>query len=180
MTTREKLAIQFEGAVRDVSGVGLSLGVWAGRGDWSTMRRQARDAAGQRALADLASALDRLHAVQARLAAAITNEDEALLDDFAWQVLQRCRETMTIHYGRPAVDWPVPEQLAVALVTDDDRHLRRLGYTRQQAIDNVTRAMTEPPQDTDAWVRTIRDLLTESGPANPRPDAEAADTDDAP
>lgn len=58
-------------AATAVSAVGMSLGMWAGRGAWASVSDAARDKAGIRALAELDTAIGELAAVRDRLAAAV-------------------------------------------------------------------------------------------------------------
>lgn len=66
---RQALARDFERVAH--SSVGLSLGQWAGRGDWSSLSQATRDEAGQRALAALDARIAALAGYRARLAAAL-------------------------------------------------------------------------------------------------------------
>jgi hypothetical protein len=64
------------------SGVGMPLGMWAGRGDWAALPPAARDRAGARALNELNDAITALVAARDRLATAVvtiveTDSDQA-------------------------------------------------------------------------------------------------------
>jgi hypothetical protein len=57
----------------------MSLGQWAGRGDWAQFSQESRDRAGIRALDGITAAIDELTAFRERLAAAVlatTSEQE--------------------------------------------------------------------------------------------------------
>lgn len=69
---RLDLALEFE-RLSNV-GVGLSLGVWAGRGDWASMSQGYRDQHGQRSLTKLDDHIARLTEFRERLAAAVAGD----------------------------------------------------------------------------------------------------------
>lgn len=71
---RLELARRFERA-SFASGVGVSLGVWAGRGDWASMSESARNNSGHRALTELDQLLAQLTDFRQELAAAVQPGD---------------------------------------------------------------------------------------------------------
>jgi hypothetical protein len=58
--------------------------------------------------------------------------------------------------GHPDPTWPLGEQLAVALVLDDDEFLQAAGLTRQQAIRRLDWDVTS---DAEAWIADVRAIL---------------------
>lgn len=73
--TRLHLSREFESLSSAVAlNVGLSLGVWAGRGDWAGCAQAHKDREGHRALAELDARLARLAAFREQLAAEVTGE----------------------------------------------------------------------------------------------------------
>ena len=60
------------------------------------------------------------------------------------------------HGGHPDPTWPLGEQLAVALVLDDDEFLQAAGCTRQQAIRRLDWDITD---DAEAWIADVRAIL---------------------
>lgn len=75
--------------------------------------------------------------------------------DFTTNVLGRARWTRS-HGGHPDPTWPLGEQLAVALVLDDDEFLQAAGCTRQQAIRRLDWDITD---DAEAWIADVRAIL---------------------
>jgi hypothetical protein len=63
---RLALAREFE-KMTATPGVGLSLGVWAGRGDWASMPQTSKGEAGRRALTELDGLIERLAEFRGRL-----------------------------------------------------------------------------------------------------------------
>ena len=82
------------------------------------------------------------------------------LDAFGQTVAAHCRWAMDHNRGDPHKAWPVPLQLAVALVLGNHLYLKDMGdgpgYSPQQALTLLFQGMTHPPADADAWVRAIR------------------------
>lgn len=60
-------ALAWGSAVRSAEIVSMGLGVWAGRGDWSSCSVEARDTAGVEALASIDKALAELQAVREQI-----------------------------------------------------------------------------------------------------------------
>ena len=75
--------------------------------------------------------------------------------DFTTNVLNRARWARS-HGGHPDPTWPLGEQLAVALVLDDDEFLQAAGCTRQQAIRRLDWDITD---DAEAWIADVRAIL---------------------
>ena len=75
--------------------------------------------------------------------------------DFTTNVLDRARWARS-HGGHPDPTWPLGEQLAVALVLDDDEFLQAAGCTRQQAIRQLDWDITD---DAEAWIADVRAIL---------------------
>jgi hypothetical protein len=75
--------------------------------------------------------------------------------DFTGNVLGRARWARS-HGGHPDPTWPLEEQLAVALVMDDDEFLQAAGWTRQQAIRRLDWDMAG---DAEAWITDVRAIL---------------------
>jgi hypothetical protein len=75
--------------------------------------------------------------------------------DFTAHVLHRARWVRR-HGGHPDPAWPLGEQLAVALVLDDDEFLQAAGCTRQQAIRRLEWDITG---DAEAWITDVRAIL---------------------
>ena len=75
--------------------------------------------------------------------------------DFTTNVLDRARWARG-HGGHPDPTWPLGEQLAVALVLDDDPFLQAAGCTRQQAIRRLDWDITG---DAEAWIADVRAIL---------------------
>jgi hypothetical protein len=71
---RLALARKFE-TVSSTSGVGLSLGVWAGRGDWAATSAAHRDREGRRALAELDQLIANLTEFRRQLAAVVEPDE---------------------------------------------------------------------------------------------------------
>ena len=74
---------------------------------------------------------------------------------FTTNVLNRARWIRS-HGGHPDPTWPLGEQLAVALVLDDDEFLQAAGCTRQQAIKRLDWDITG---DAEAWIADVRAIL---------------------
>jgi hypothetical protein len=75
--------------------------------------------------------------------------------DFTTNVLDRARWARS-HGGHPDPTWPLGEQLAVALVLDDDEFLQAAGCTRQQAIMRLDWDITD---GAEAWITDVRAIL---------------------
>lgn len=75
--------------------------------------------------------------------------------DFTTNVRNRARWARS-HGGHPDPTWPLGEQLAVALVLDDDEFLQTAGCTRQQAISRLDWDITD---DAEAWIADVRAIL---------------------
>lgn len=71
---RLALAKAFDKA--SINGVGMSLGMWAGRGDWGSCSTASRDRAGHRALTDLDELIGRLTEFRQQLADATSPQRE--------------------------------------------------------------------------------------------------------
>jgi hypothetical protein len=71
--TRRDLALEFE-RLSYSSGVGLLLGVWAGRGDYASFSQEHRAREGHRALTELDDQIARLSAFRQRLNGVLTAE----------------------------------------------------------------------------------------------------------
>ncbi len=95
-------------------------------------------------------------------------------DEFAEDVLRRCRWAQANNDGHPSGAWSTGEQLAVALVLRDREHLAAMDYTPTQAAQRVLGGMYNPPADFNAWLTGIRTALA-TLPAAAR---ECADHDD--
>ncbi|MPZ66664.1 MAG: hypothetical protein GEU83_14525 [Pseudonocardiaceae bacterium] len=80
-------------------------------------------------------------------------------DPFAADIAHRARIARAHHDGHPSGAWSTGEQLAVALVLRDARHLEAMGYTPQQAAQRVLDGMVNPPADLTAWLDGIRAAL---------------------
>lgn len=74
---------------------------------------------------------------------------------FTTNVINRARWIRS-HGGHPDPAWPLGEQLAVALVLDDNEFLQAAGCTRQQAIRRLDRDITG---DVEAWIADVRAIL---------------------
>ncbi len=74
---------------------------------------------------------------------------------FTTNVINRARWIRS-HGGHPDPAWPLGEQLAVALVLDDDEFLQAAGCTRQQAIRRLDWDITG---DAEAWIADVRAIL---------------------
>jgi len=75
--------------------------------------------------------------------------------DFTTHVLDRARWARR-HGGHPDPTWPLGEQLAVALVLDDDEFLQAAGCTRQEAIRRLDWDITD---GAEAWITDVRAIL---------------------
>jgi hypothetical protein len=67
---RDAVRREYERVCHALSGVGLSLSMWSGRGDWATCSAASRDQAGTRAVRDLEAAIGQLREVHEELACA--------------------------------------------------------------------------------------------------------------
>src|SRR5258706_12929322 len=85
---------------------------------------------------------------------------DRVLDEFAADVLRRCRWAQAHNGGHPSCAWSTGEQLAVALVLGDREHLTGMDYTPTQAAQRVLGGMANPPTDINAWLAAIRTGLT--------------------
>ena len=74
---------------------------------------------------------------------------------FTTNVINRTRWIRS-HGGHPDPAWPLGEQLAVALVLDDDEFLQAAGCTRQQAIRRLDWDITG---GAEAWIADVRAIL---------------------
>jgi hypothetical protein len=74
---------------------------------------------------------------------------------FTTNVINRARWIRS-HGGHPDPAWPLGEQLAVALVLDDDEFLQAAGCTRQQAIKRLDWDITA---GAEAWIADVRAIL---------------------
>lgn len=102
-------------------------------------------------------AKDALHsALKGRDGSDPGHEDSSVLDEFAVDIVGRCRWARQHNDGHPSLAWSTGEQLAVALVLRDRTHLDELGYTVQQAAQRVHGGMAAPPADFGAWIDGIR------------------------
>lgn len=72
----DRLALARAFDMASSNGVGMSLGVWAGRGDWATCSQASRDEAGQDALAKLDELITNLNQYRQRLADAVAPTDQ--------------------------------------------------------------------------------------------------------
>lgn len=81
------------------------------------------------------------------------------LDRFANDVLARCRWALAHNNGHPNGAWSTGEQLAVALVLRDHRHLAAMDYTVKDAAERVAGGMWSPPRDMNQWLAAIRIAL---------------------
>lgn len=70
---RLRIATEFDSAV--ANGVGMSLGAWAGRGDWARTSDDFRTSAGRRALTEIEELIYRLTVYRAGLACAVFGDD---------------------------------------------------------------------------------------------------------
>jgi hypothetical protein len=78
---------------------------------------------------------------------------------FTTNVINRARWIRS-HGGHPDPAWPLGEQLAVALVLDDDEFLQAAGCTRQQAIKRLDWDLTgDATGDAEAWIADVRAIL---------------------
>jgi hypothetical protein len=84
------------------------------------------------------------------------------LDDFALDVLRRCRWARAHNDARPSGAWSTGEQLAVALVLNDHETLAELDYAWAQAAQRVADGMWSPPADFNAWLGAMRAALDEA------------------
>lgn len=75
MTDRESIAHAHTLAANAAGAVGMPLGMWAGRGVYSTFTAEARRRAGRQAFEHLDAALVELHAVRDRLAEMLSAEE---------------------------------------------------------------------------------------------------------
>lgn len=80
-------------------------------------------------------------------------------DGFGADVLRRCRWARRYNDGHPSCAWSTGEQLAVALVLRDRRHLAERGYTPREAAQRVYGGMTAPPADFKKWLDDLRAQL---------------------
>jgi hypothetical protein len=83
-------------------------------------------------------------------------------DEFAQDVLRRCRWAQINNHGHPSGVWSTGEQLAVALVLHDHEHLEAMDYTPTEAAQRVLDGMLDPPADVNAWLAAIRVELSRS------------------
>jgi len=88
------------------------------------------------------------------------------LDESAERVLDLCRQAQQNHDGHPSPTWSTWQQLAVALVLNDEAGLRSRGYSVQEATRSVVEGMLRPPADFDAWLATIRAALAAGSPTS--------------
>lgn len=81
------------------------------------------------------------------------------LDDYAQDILHRCR--LAKHHGGLGEygSWSQREQLAVALVLSDRWYLAQVGFTVIEAAQYVADGMVPPPADMRIWVQQLRDEL---------------------
>lgn len=77
----------------------------------------------------------------------------------AVDILGRARSAIANHSGHPYGGWSMREQLAVALVLEDQEHLADMGYTTTQAEQAVADGMYFPPADMPAFLTDIRAQL---------------------
>lgn len=115
---------------------------------------------------DLAAQHERLRAVlqageRGDFAAVSISMDPAaiVLDDYAEDVLARCRWARAHNDGHPRGVWSTGEQLAVALVLRDHEHLTAMGYTSTQAAQRVIGDTGMPAEQIPAWLAAIRGAL---------------------
>ena len=76
--------------------------------------------------------------------------------------LQRARWARKHNDSHPSGAWSTGEQLAVALVLDDQDHLAGMQYTAAEAASRVTGGMYFPIADLDAWLADVRGQLDEN------------------
>ena len=79
----------------------------------------------------------------------------------AADILGRARSAIANHGGHPYGGWSMREQLAVALVLDDQDHLADMDYTTEQAERAVADGMYFPPADMTGFLAGIRTQLRE-------------------
>ncbi|QSB14560.1 hypothetical protein JQS43_24315 [Natronosporangium hydrolyticum] len=83
----------------------------------------------------------------------------ATLDRFATDVLARCRWALAHNNGHPNRAWSTGQQLAVALVLRDRKHLAAMDCTITEAAQQVAAGMWSPPRDMNQWLAAIRTAL---------------------
>nr|CEL19691.1 hypothetical protein [Kibdelosporangium sp. MJ126-NF4]CTQ96916.1 hypothetical protein [Kibdelosporangium sp. MJ126-NF4] len=83
-------------------------------------------------------------------------DDAAVLDEFARDILGRCRIAIRDYGGRVNPAWSTGEKLAVALVLRDKATVDEMGYSVREAAERVAGGMWSPPRDMKAWLDTIR------------------------
>lgn len=76
------------------------------------------------------------------------------LDDFAKDILNKCRIAVRRRYISPA--WSHGEQAAVAVVTRDREWCTENNYTAQEAAARAAAGLPVPTVDFSAWIDAIR------------------------
>jgi hypothetical protein len=82
------------------------------------------------------------------------------LDAFGRRIATLCQWAIEFNQGDPVGEWPVDEQIAVALVLGNHEYLQNMGpgpgYTPAQAAHRLWSGMAQPPADLDAWITATR------------------------
>jgi hypothetical protein len=81
------------------------------------------------------------------------------LDAFGAVVCRRAALARRRHGGHPSRAWSTDEQVAVALVLRDHRHLQAIGFSLTGAWARLAATMPDPPRDFAAWADRIRSEL---------------------
>lgn len=83
------------------------------------------------------------------------------------ELLDKCRSAVANHDGHPYGGWSSREQLAVALVLNDQETLTEWAVTALGAIQMVRDGMVNPPADLASWLQEIRIQLIREGTVVP-------------
>lgn len=79
------------------------------------------------------------------------------LDEFGEHVIELCNQVRP--GSRIPSDWPVLDQIAVALVLLERWHIEEMGRTPRDAARELFEALNGPPADPIAWVEAMRTVL---------------------
>jgi hypothetical protein len=84
-------------------------------------------------------------------------------DPFTADILSLCRSALRFNHGHPSLAWSTGEQLAVALVLDDHRHLAGMDYHIDEAMRRVRDGWPDGPTDLHPWLDAMRRRLHHEG-----------------
>jgi hypothetical protein len=79
------------------------------------------------------------------------------VDDFAEDIIRRCRWAIGYNGHRPNPAWSTGERLIVALVLTDDAYLAAEGYTKAEALTRL--AGDIGGSNAGAWLAYVRGAL---------------------